>query len=64
MQNAEQIECRMQSAECRVIEFRVGDDLPGIPKNKRIFVCKKQPVGERLGAPENERLSYVKTGEV
>ena len=38
MQNAEQIECRMQSAECRVIEFRVGDGAHDIPKSKRILV--------------------------
>ena len=41
MQSAEQIECRMQSAECRVIESRVGDVAHDIPKGKRIFVYKQ-----------------------
>ena len=32
-------------------------------KNKRVSCTKNQPVGECLGAPENERLSFVKTGD-
>ena len=40
----------------------VGDGAHDIPKNKQISVFKNQPVGEGLAPPDNERLSYVKTG--
>ena len=44
----------MQNAECRVIEFRVGDDLPGVPMPNKIPLQKNQPVGDGV-AKRRER---------
>ena len=33
------------------------------PKIKKFPLVKKQPVGERLGASENERLSFARAGD-
>ena len=84
VRNAEQMECRMQSAECRVqsAECRVKESLWGggnfceanLPRSEAEFAwippktnnfsrTKTQPVGERLGAPENKQKPQIKTGD-
>ena len=42
----------------------VGTGVPDGPKTNEFSCIKNQPVGESLGAPENKRLSFARTGDL
>ena len=49
--------------DCQNVSVTESQQEPRRPENKQIFVFKNQPVGESLGAPENDGILQTKAGE-